>query len=66
MIGVHTLTRESQEVMPMFTAINAVVLSDGDEDVETKIVGADIPFSGQLNITTSSLPDNPPYNLMYQ
>ena len=46
--------------MPMFTTIIAVVLSDGDEDVETKIVGADIPFSGQLNITTSSLPDNPP------
>ena len=53
MIGVHTLTRESQEVMPMlFRATN-------DEDVETLMVDADIPFSGQLNITTSSLPDKP-------
>ena len=55
----HTLTRESQEVMPMFTAISGIGFTDGDEDVETLMVGADIPISGQLNITTSSLPDNP-------
>ena len=56
----HTLTRESQEVMPMLTTINVrVVLPNGDEDVETLMVDADIPFSGQLNITTSNLPDNP-------
>ena len=55
----HTLTRESQEVMPIFTTINGVVLPDGDEDVETLMVDADIPISGQFNITTSSLPDNP-------
>ena len=55
----QTLTRESQEVMPMFTTISGVVFSDGDEDVRTLMVGADISFSGQLNITTSSLPDNP-------
>ena len=55
----HTLTRESQEVMPMFTAISGFGFTDGDEDVETLMVDADIPISGQLNITTSSLPDNP-------
>ena len=55
----HTLTRESQEVMPMFTARYGVGYADGDEDVETIMVDADILFSGQLNITTSSLPDNP-------
>ena len=59
-IGVQTLTRESQEVMPMFISISGVKLSDdGDEDAKTLMVGADISFSGQLNITTSSLPDNP-------
>ena len=55
----HTLTRESQEVMPMFTSISGVELTNGDEDVDTLMVDADIPISGQLNITTSSLPDNP-------
>ena len=59
MIGVHTLIRESQEVMPMFTSISSVGFTDGDKDVKTLMVDADIPFSGQLNITTSSLPDNP-------
>ena len=57
MIGVHTLTRESQEVMPMFTTISGVGLINGDEDVKTLMVDTDIPISGQLNITTSSLPD---------
>ena len=46
-------------MIPMFTAISGVVLFNGDEDVETIMVAADIPISGQLNITTSSLPDNP-------
>ena len=55
----HTLTRESQEVMPMLTAISGAGFTDGDEDVETLMVDADIPFSGQSNITTSSLPDTP-------
>ena len=55
----HTVTRESQEVMSMFITISGVVLFNGDEDVETIMVDADIPISGQLNITTSSLPDNP-------
>ena len=59
MIGVHTLTSESQEVMSMFTSISSVGFTNGDEDVETLMVDADIPFSGQLNITTLSLPDNP-------
>ena len=58
-IGVHTLTRESQEVMPMFISKSSILLSDGDgdEDVRTLIVVPEIPISGQLNITTSSLPD---------
>ena len=55
----HTVTRESQEVMPVFTTLSGVGFTDGDNDVETIMVDADIPFSGQLNITTSSLPDNP-------
>ena len=60
MIGVHTLTRESQEVMFMFTTISGGVgFTDGDENVGTLMVDADIPLSGLLNITTSSLPNNP-------
>ena len=55
----HTLIRESQEVMSMLTSISGVGITDGDEDVDNLMVDADIPFSGQLNITTSSLPDNP-------
>ena len=55
----HTLTRESQEVMSMFTAINSTEVSKGDEAVRTLMVDADTPIFGQLNITTSSLPDNP-------
>ena len=58
-IDVHTLTRESQEVMPMLIVLSGVGLTDGDEDKEILIVDADISCSGQLNITTSSLPDNP-------
>ena len=41
------LIRESQEVMSMFTITISVGLTDGDEDVETLMVAADIPFSGQ-------------------
>ena len=55
----YTLTRESQEVMSMFTSISSTEVSKGDEDVRTLMVDADIPIFGQLNITTSSLPDNP-------
>ena len=46
-------------MMPMFTTISGVGFPDGDEDMETLMVDADISFSGQLNITTSSLPDTP-------
>ena len=58
-IDVHILTRESQEVMRMSTTISGIVLPDGDEDVETLMVAANIPIFGQLNITTSSVPDQP-------
>ena len=56
----HTLTRESQEVMSMFTFISGAVLPDCDEDVRTLMVDTDILFSGQLNITSSNLPDIAP------
>ena len=55
-IGVHTLTRESQEVMSMSISIIGVRLPDDDSDVDTVMVDA---CSGQLNITTSSLPNSP-------
>ena len=57
----HTLTRESQEVMLMFIPLSGVEPPDSDEleDAETSIVDADIPIFGQLNITTSSLPNSP-------
>ena len=62
MIGVHTLTRESQEVMSMSTSISGVGFTDSDEDVETIImVDADIPVEHhhlksprQSNITLKS------------
>ena len=55
-IGVHTITKESQEVIRSCNEVSAC-----DEGVETLMVDADIPFSGQLNNTNSSLPDNPTY-----
>ena len=56
----HTLTRESHEMMSIFTSISSVMfMTNGNGDVETLMVDADILFSGQLNIATSSLPDNP-------
>ena len=33
-IDVHTLTRESQEVMPMLIVLSGVGFTDGDEDKE--------------------------------
>ena len=59
LIDVHTLTRESQEVMFMFITVSDSLFPNGDADSEIIMVDVDIPFSGQLNITTSSLPDNP-------
>ena len=54
----HTVTRESQEVMSMFTFISGVDMGSLMViRMETLMVDADIPISGQLNITTSSLPD---------
>ena len=55
-IGVHILTRESQEVMSMFISIIGVRLPDDDSVVDTMMVDA---CFGQLNITTSSLPNSP-------
>ena len=53
----HTLTRESQEVVVGKILVRRILLSD-DVEVALKrlIVLSDIPHSGQLNITTSTLP----------
>ena len=59
LIDVHTLTRESQEVMFMFITVSESLFPNGDADSEIIMVDVDIFFSGQLNITTSTLPDNP-------
>ena len=59
MIGAHTVTRESQEMLAMpRDRICDLAFADGDEDVKTLMVDADIILSGQLNITTSTR-DNP-------
>ncbi len=54
-LDMHTLTRESQEVMvglvvARTSPIDAVVV-----DPWRKILSTDIPHSGQLNITTLTL-----------
>ena len=61
-IGVHTLTRESQEVMPMSTSGPSDVKGPEDaEDIRSLKARTDIPCGGQLNSTISSLPDSPAY-----
>ena len=55
--GMHTLKRELQEVVVGEILVRNLLLSDDVEVVsERLIVLTDIPHSGQLNITTSSLP----------
>ena len=52
----HTLTRESQEVLVGDILVTKVLLPDVEVALEMLIVVTDIPHSGQLNITTSTLP----------
>ena len=53
----HTLARELQEVMVGEVLVRNLLLTD-DIEVALKrlIILTDIPHSGQLNITTSTLP----------
>jgi hypothetical protein len=54
--GIHTLTRESQDVMDILKALKTIVTPPPNEVwPPISIVGTDIPFSGQLNITNSTL-----------
>ena len=51
----HTLTRESQEVVVGEILVTKVLLPDIVVALKRLIVLTDIPHSGQLNITTSTL-----------
>ena len=55
-VDMHTLTRESQEVVVGEIVVRKVLLPDVDVALKRSIVLTDIPHSGQLNITTSTLP----------
>ena len=53
----HTLTRESQEVVVGEILVRKNLLPDDVEMALKRLISvADIPHSGQLNITTSTLP----------
>jgi hypothetical protein len=52
----HTLTRESQEVVLRLNDLNPNAVAVGDEAVRTVIVSTNIHHCGQLNITNSTLP----------
>ena len=52
----HTLTRESQEVVVGEILVLKVLLPDVEVALKRLIVLTDILHSGQLNITTSTLP----------
>ena len=56
----HTVTRESQDVVVVFV-VTASIVSNGVSYVTILIASTDIPHSGQLNITTSTLPSIPPW-----
>ena len=51
----HTLTRESQEVVAGEILVTKVLLPEVEVALKRLIVVTDIPHSGQLNITTSTL-----------
>ena len=52
----HTLMRESQEVVVGEILVAKLLLPDVEMALKRLIVLTDIPHSGQLNITTSTLP----------
>ena len=51
----HTLTKESQEVVVGKILVRNVLFPDVEVALKRLIVLTDIPHSGQLNITTSTL-----------
>ena len=51
----HTLTRESQEVVVGEILVAKLLLPDVEMALKRLILLTDIPHSGQLNITTSTL-----------
>ena len=55
-LDMRTLTRESQEVMVGEITVRKVLLPDIEMELKRLIYVTDIPHSGQLNITTSTLP----------
>ena len=55
-LDMHTLTRESQEVVVGKILVRKVLLADKELALMSLIVLTAIPHSGQLNITTSTLP----------
>ena len=54
-LDMHTLTRESQEVVVGEILVSKVLLPDVEGALKRLIVLTDILHSGQLNITTSTL-----------
>ena len=52
----HTLTRESQEVVVGEILVTKLLNPDVKVALNKAIFVTDIPHSGQLNITTSTLP----------
>ena len=54
-LDMHTLTRESQEVVVGAILVTKVPLPDIEVALKSWISLTDIPHSGQLNITTSTL-----------
>ena len=52
---IHTRTRESQEVTVGLTVVRTVPANDISVASRSEIVRTDIPYCGQLNITTSTL-----------
>ena len=54
-LDMHTLTRESQEVMIGLIVARTFPIDAVVVDPWREILSTDIPHSGQLNITTSTL-----------
>ena len=55
-LDMHTLTRESQEVVVGEILVRKLLLPDVEVALKRLTVLTDIPHSGQLNITTSTPP----------
>ena len=55
-LDMHTLTRESHDEVVGKILVRIVLIPDVEMALKRLIVLTDIPHSGQLNITTSTLP----------